>query len=558
VIDDIPVNFTPDESFVHNLASADPQVSTTESLLFASKVGADEPGSVVFDIVDNSLAIDSNGNALKAEDGTEIRIFGDDSATLIGYADENGDGNFDAGIDTVVFQYDVVGDSYTFTLYDPLLNGTEIANIGFTGAKAGNLGLTAVGSNDPNNPIDFFLSSSDSVNTNDFSIGVGSGQRIDTTETLRIDFASNITDDGANPNPNFAYDSKVQLTDFRENIAIVNPSDPLTSFTVQALLQSPAADHDLQFFGDLNDTHVQPVEVKIYNASDVLVYDVLWNGTAGGSVQLDDGVDTAAVTFDLGSLKALISNVGEGYDYEIITANPGFDAVEIQAVNDSPFKLGIFSIETTKATDPITLIYNVLGTDFDGDSVPSQVETTVMPTSTIFGTNLDDTGGTALSGTANSDAIAGLDGNDTISGLAGADFLFGGSGNDNINGGDGGDLLVGGQGNDTLTGGNQADTFAFNLPSDGVDNIIDFAVGVDHIQFTNLGFTAIGAPGTLAAGEFVIGAAAADAGDRIIYNSATGALYYDSDGTGSAAAIQVAQMATGLALTNNDFKVVGT
>ena len=62
--------------------------------------------------------------------------------------------------------------------------------------------------------------------------------------------------------------------------------------------------------------------------------------------------------------------------------------------------------------------------------------------------------------------------------------------------------------------------------------------------------------GTLAATAFRIGSAAADADDRIIYNNTTGALRFDSDGTGANAAIQFATLATGLALNNNDFVVV--
>ena len=69
-------------------------------------------------------------------------------------------------------------------------------------------------------------------------------------------------------------------------------------------------------------------------------------------------------------------------------------------------------------------------------------------------------------------------------------------------------------------------------------------------------FAAAGGPGTLALGAFVIGAAASDAGDRIVYNSGTGALLYDSDGNGAAAAIRFATLNPGLALTNNNFQIV--
>jgi len=46
----------------------------------------------------------------------------------------------------------------------------------------------------------------------------------------------------------------------------------------------------------------------------------------------------------------------------------------------------------------------------------------------------------------------------------------------------------------------------------------------------------------LTASAFVYGTAAADASDRIIFNEATGALVYDRDGTGSAAAVQFATL----------------
>ena len=44
--------------------------------------------------------------------------------------------------------------------------------------------------------------------------------------------------------------------------------------------------------------------------------------------------------------------------------------------------------------------------------------------------------------------------------------------------------------------------------------------------------------------------------DRIVYDNTTGALLFDSDGVGGAAAVQFAELSTGLALTNLDFLVV--
>jgi Ca2+-binding RTX toxin-like protein len=68
--------------------------------------------------------------------------------------------------------------------------------------------------------------------------------------------------------------------------------------------------------------------------------------------------------------------------------------------------------------------------------------------------------------------------------------------------------------------------------------------------------TAFTATGTLAAAAFHVGAAAADADDRIIYSAATGNLFYDRDGTGAAAAVQFAHLNGSPALSNTDFVIV--
>jgi serralysin len=57
----------------------------------------------------------------------------------------------------------------------------------------------------------------------------------------------------------------------------------------------------------------------------------------------------------------------------------------------------------------------------------------------------------------------------------------------------------------------------------------------------------------MAASALKIGAFATTAQQRIIYNSATGGLFYDADGTGASAQVQFAQLKAGLALTTANF-----
>ena len=63
--------------------------------------------------------------------------------------------------------------------------------------------------------------------------------------------------------------------------------------------------------------------------------------------------------------------------------------------------------------------------------------------------------------------------------------------------------------------------------------------------------------GGLSAAAFNTGTAAADATDRVIYDSATGSLFYDADGTGAAAQIKIATLTnvTGT-VTAADFLII--
>jgi Ca2+-binding RTX toxin-like protein len=110
-----------------------------------------------------------------------------------------------------------------------------------------------------------------------------------------------------------------------------------------------------------------------------------------------------------------------------------------------------------------------------------------------------------------------------------------------------------------LAGGSGSDTFVFNttLGSSNVDRITDYNVAADTIRLENAVFTGL-ANGTLAAGAFVKNTSgnAADGSDRIIYETDTGKLYFDRDGTGSAAKVHFATLSTNLTLTQADFIVI--
>jgi VCBS repeat-containing protein len=121
--------------------------------------------------------------------------------------------------------------------------------------------------------------------------------------------------------------------------------------------------------------------------------------------------------------------------------------------------------------------------------------------------------------------------------------------------------LDGGAGADYLMGFAGADTFAFTtaLGNGNVDFLADFAgvandgedvIALDHNVFTGL------ALGALNPNAFFAGSAAHDADDRILYDSATGNLFFDADGVGGVAAILFARVEPNSSLTAGDFTVI--
>jgi Ca2+-binding RTX toxin-like protein len=137
-------------------------------------------------------------------------------------------------------------------------------------------------------------------------------------------------------------------------------------------------------------------------------------------------------------------------------------------------------------------------------------------------------------GNVGANTIIGNTGNNVLTGLGGADTLSGGEGNDK---------LLGNAGNDVLTGGSGTDTFVFNTGG-GEDSITDFVGGADKIQLVQGLVNILGGQAVLNAGSFYAAndATGYDADDRLIYNTSTGDLYYDVDGSGTRSAVKFATL----------------
>ena len=214
----------------------------------------------------------------------------------------------------------------------------------------------------------------------------------------------------------------------------------------------------------------------------------------------------------------MISGLQTNDQYKIGSAT-AFDAVVVESATagQPAFDLGIFSIETITSGNPINLVYNVVGTDADGDAANAVVKAAILPTGA--NTFLGDATGNTINGNTSDNAIAGYAGNDILNGDAGNDTLYGGAGNDTLNGGIGLDTLYGGLGLNTLTGGAGNDKFVIDRGAIAevaqVDIITDYAAGdvVNLVQLVSV-----------ATGTNIL------TGGYVRYLTGTGQLQVDLDG----------------------------
>ena len=145
---------------------------------------------------------------------------------------------------------------------------------------------------------------------------------------------------------------------------------------------------------------------------------------------------------------------------------------------------------------------------------------------------------TGLGGYAQGDVISSVE---NIIGSAFADNLTG-DGRSNV--------LTGGPEKDILTGGGDADTFYFADAREGIDAITDYSG--DKIGLSQDGFNLTGLQDGI---NFIADEAPLSAGaeSTILYDTKTGALSWDPDGTGAQAPVEFATLTGHQHLAASDF-----
>lgn len=114
-------------------------------------------------------------------------------------------------------------------------------------------------------------------------------------------------------------------------------------------------------------------------------------------------------------------------------------------------------------------------------------------------------------------------------------------------------VINGREGSDILTGQGGADSFVFDRAAStaNADRITDFQVDTDRLLFARSAYTGFAA-GAFQATALAYSTAALDADDRLVYDGATGRLWYDADGSGTGAQELVAVLTNRAAIDAGD------
>lgn len=264
---------------------------------------------------------------------------------------------------------------------------------------------------------------------------------------------------------------------------------------------------DSQVHGHVSRMHIKTNNLEITTAGSISFAD---DGSAKGYVSSISYSDSLSSIQLKGKISAALWTSLEGDDEQTIESR--ISSPQLWTGND-----------TFNVPDGSRLWHAYEGNDkMTGGALPDQ----------LFG----DAGNDKLWGLANNDQLDGGDGKDYLDGDAGDDQIHGGTGNDKIVGGAGNDQIWGDLGKDDISGGDGNDEFYFDTPELAGDKIRDFQTGLDQLIFNSTSFQALSA---FDSHNLVIGRAALDSDDYLVFNPSNHNLMYDSDGSGAVAPLVI-------------------
>ncbi|MEH1896070.1 MAG: calcium-binding protein [Nostoc sp.] len=305
--------------------------------------------------------------------------------------------------------------------------------------------------------------------------------------------------------------------------------------------------NNLLFGGDGNDS--------LSTSGSLVGYYVIgykFSGYASGNNTLNGGVgnDTLSANFSTGN------NLLNGDDGNDVLSASGYWDYDFLTVFYPPS--GNNTLNGGAGNDSLDVDYSIGDNLLNGDDGNDYLSASGTQDESRF--NIPS-GNNTLNGGAGNDSLY-------IEYSAGNNLLFGGDdndllsavgalGNNTLDGGNGNDILVGGSGNDTLYGGAGTDIFAFNSYNQGINTISDFNATNELIQVSASGFGGRLSTPSLQKSQFTIGASATTSAQRFIYDSTTGGLFFDRDGSAAGfTQVKFAQLSAGLSLTENNFVLV--
>ncbi len=153
-------------------------------------------------------------------------------------------------------------------------------------------------------------------------------------------------------------------------------------------------------------------------------------------------------------------------------------------------------------------------------------------------------------------------GNDIVNTGNGDNLISVGAGNDEVYTGEGDDRVNLGSGDNRVNTSGGADTIVFDtaLSDIGSNTIVGFESGFDTLE---LDFSIFGAglatggadTGTLDISRFIAGTSFTDTTQRFLFDTSSRTLFFDADGSGAGASIELAKLESGGTITVTDIRM---